>query len=727
MERVMNALAGELVTASGGWNRTRAVCHGGDNVRPGNLAFKQGRSGVTFRCHSRDCSVNEVAEALGLAVSDLFDFQNAPQGGSGDNWVPCQRADRGGHRKIAEYVYTDADENVIHGVTRCDHKCFAQWRPDDSKRSGRAWKMNDEQGKRLVPLIPYRLPDLLAAVGDGLKVYLVEGEKDADNLWSVGAPATCNAGGAGKWTSEHAKYLSGAHVVIIRDRDQPGHDHAALARESLAGVAASVVIVEARQGKDASDHLDAGYGVNDFVPVRENPYMHTEGEPLDRIPAALWSASGVLSQIKQAADAVLCSPDATLFASVARLSALIGPNVRVDTGIGRPATLCWFSALFATSGGGKGQAEDTADLLVPHPVVRDLANIKLSTGQGITAAYLSKVKDEMNPKEFVIAQTSTRGYAWVPEGKLLGSLTQQAGSTLDGVLCSAWMSEQQGASNATVELRRELPKGSYTFSMNIAAQQDAAEDVLAMSGIGLPQRLAWVHASRRKGLGYSRRPAMPGPLMVTSASGEETPLAEWAARKDVFSEALSLPAEATAELEILIEERGEEGYEGNPLDAHEPLWRAKCAALLALMHGYSSVKADHWNMAEALWGVSCKVRDGIAGKAKARLAAQAAALRAEHVRTAVETDAALAEQRTGVHPAVVGVARRIHAAIVKAGEPVPVTELTRNCVSSKERAAYRSAGHDQPIAPAALAYATAEGWVRPAAVAGLLTIGQNRP
>ena len=43
----------------------------------------------------------------------------------------------------------------------------------------------------------YRLPELLARPDE--PVYVVEGEKDADRLASMGLLATTNSGGAGKW------------------------------------------------------------------------------------------------------------------------------------------------------------------------------------------------------------------------------------------------------------------------------------------------------------------------------------------------------------------------------------------------------------------------------------------------------------------------------------------------------------------------------------------------
>ena len=59
-----------------------------------------------------------------------------------------------------------------------------------AKLSGR-WEM------KAIQTIPYRHQDWC----DQDKVILVEGEKCAEALWGKGIPATCNAGGANKWTA----------------------------------------------------------------------------------------------------------------------------------------------------------------------------------------------------------------------------------------------------------------------------------------------------------------------------------------------------------------------------------------------------------------------------------------------------------------------------------------------------------------------------------------------
>jgi 5S rRNA maturation endonuclease (ribonuclease M5) len=261
---------GEPTRYQGGKLRTRGICHGGD--APDTVAITRTNDGVAVFCHK--CQGNEefLAE-LGWTMADLFDepLERPRDRPADDAWIPCQ--DRGkdkggpGHKRVAQYLYRDANGRTVHGVTRCDHKDFAQWRPDPSAKSGRRWSLNDPQGNRLVPLVPYRLPELLAAKEADRVVFICEGEKDVHALVDHGLVATCNAGGSGKWTAEHAQYLEGADVTIVADRDAKGREHALAVVESLRGLAHSVYVVQAKTGKDAADHFAAGHKDSDFVQV----------------------------------------------------------------------------------------------------------------------------------------------------------------------------------------------------------------------------------------------------------------------------------------------------------------------------------------------------------------------------------------------------------------------------------------------------------------------------
>lgn len=257
---------GERPRYSGGKMRVRGICHDARGLDAGAVVFARGNNGgVVVYCHV--CKGNQgFLDAIGWTEADLYDepLQMDRQHREPRPWVPCQRH---GHQLSAEYIYRDEHGDTVHGVTRCDHKCFAQWRPDGTAKSGRRWSLNDQHGNRLVQLVPYRLPELLAAVAAEQVVWICEGEKDVHALVDRGHAATCNAGGAGRWTAEHARHLRGADVTIVADRDRPGRDHAVTVVETLRGVARSVYVVQARHGKDAADHFAGGGTIGDFVQV----------------------------------------------------------------------------------------------------------------------------------------------------------------------------------------------------------------------------------------------------------------------------------------------------------------------------------------------------------------------------------------------------------------------------------------------------------------------------
>lgn len=152
----------------------------------------------------------------------------------------------------AVYDYCDENGEILFQVVRKPGHAFLQRRPDGA--GGWVWNV------RGVRQVPYRLPELLAAAEDEL-VFVVEGEKDADNLRALGFVATCNAGGATKWRACHAEPLQGRDVVILPDNDDKGREHAEQVRASLAGVARSVRVLELpglpHKG-DVSDWIAAG-------------------------------------------------------------------------------------------------------------------------------------------------------------------------------------------------------------------------------------------------------------------------------------------------------------------------------------------------------------------------------------------------------------------------------------------------------------------------------------
>jgi putative DNA primase/helicase len=236
----------------------------------GSLAIEVGgeKAGTWFD-HESKC---------GGGVADLVKRELRLKSGEVAAWLhrevgmaPPARGNTGAGRIVATYDYHAADAALRFQVVRREPKAFQQRQPDGA--GGWIWKMKG------VELVPYRLPELIAAPADA-PVFIVEGEKDVDALRALGLVATCNAGGAGKWRREYSPWFQGRAVVLLPDNDPqakdsagnprhhqdgrpvlPGQDHAADVARSLAGCAASVRILSLPglplKG-DVSDWLAAG-------------------------------------------------------------------------------------------------------------------------------------------------------------------------------------------------------------------------------------------------------------------------------------------------------------------------------------------------------------------------------------------------------------------------------------------------------------------------------------
>jgi hypothetical protein len=184
-----------------------------------------------------------------------FDFNGAKRQGGGAS---------GPSRVTDEYIYRQVDGTPYLKVCRTNDKGFFQlhW-------SGRGWSKGAPKG----PKIPYRLPELLKAEHDD--VFIVEGEKDCNNLAMLGFTATTNACGAGKWTSDLNCFLAGKNVYILPDNDEVGADHARNVASNLLPVARELRIVELPgllPKGDVSDWLAAGGTVDELIDLAR----HTE-------------------------------------------------------------------------------------------------------------------------------------------------------------------------------------------------------------------------------------------------------------------------------------------------------------------------------------------------------------------------------------------------------------------------------------------------------------------
>jgi hypothetical protein len=249
VERLLAKLPDAKQTGKG-WS-ARCPAH---EDRRASLSIGEGADGrAMVKCHA-GCKADAICAALGLRVLDLMptaDMLPTPNETQPKGKCKSAGSANGQPRIVAQHDYRDEAGALLFQVVRHEPKDFRQRRP----KAGGGW----EWSVKGVRVVPYRLAELLAA--PTRPVVVVEGEKDADNLARIGVLATCNAGGAGKWTAEHAEFLRGRHAVVLPDNDEPGRNHATQVAQSLAGIAASVRIVELPglpPKGDVSDWLAAG-------------------------------------------------------------------------------------------------------------------------------------------------------------------------------------------------------------------------------------------------------------------------------------------------------------------------------------------------------------------------------------------------------------------------------------------------------------------------------------
>jgi putative DNA primase/helicase len=213
-----------------GHGRAQAQCPAHDD-RHSSLSIgprKDGK-GVVVHCHA-GCSTQDVVSAVGLSMRDLFDNDDL----------------RHVYNPRREYKYPDG--RVVY---RKPDKSFPQ--------SG------NTQGHTLFHA------DRITA--DTTTVYIPEGEKDVEAIEAVGGVAVCSAMGAGKAAQFDWSPLHGKHAIVVADKDDAGRKHACQVVELLRGIAASVRIVEAAEGKDAADHIAGGKALDELVSVEQAPQI----------------------------------------------------------------------------------------------------------------------------------------------------------------------------------------------------------------------------------------------------------------------------------------------------------------------------------------------------------------------------------------------------------------------------------------------------------------------
>jgi AAA domain len=276
-----------------------------------------------------DHEANEGGGVLGL-----IEREKRLTGADAFDWMRKEgiisEGDRGkdnGHAKLTAHVYRDA-EGVprFRKVRNAPGRMPRFWLEQPDGNGG--WRKGTKHAdgtKAVDDTILYRIDEVNEAIALGKPIAVVEGERDADNLWRIGIPATCNAHGASesskkpKWTEAHSAQLRGADIVVFNDNDEPGYAHADVTCRLSLGVANSVRRLDLKlhwpempERNDVSDWLERGvrtreqldelmaeapdYAGDASDDTSGFPVVHWQGET-DARAAQPWLVAGLLPEV----------------------------------------------------------------------------------------------------------------------------------------------------------------------------------------------------------------------------------------------------------------------------------------------------------------------------------------------------------------------------------------------------------------------------------------------
>ncbi len=235
----------EVISSQNG--NYKCICPAHDDHKPSlNIKEDKSNGNILINCFA-GCKIDDILSKVGLLPRDLFN--NSKQ-------------KRKPLKEIARYDYYNAQNEKVHCTIRYideyGNKAFKQGRYKDGK-----FKF----GLKGIKTNLYKLPELITDIKQGKDIFIVEGEKDVDNLRKLGLSATTSPMGANNCRKYYNQFFVGANVYIVPDNDKAGFKHSELVYNNLKDFAQSIRIIRLpnlKEKQDISDWLDLGNTIEDL-------------------------------------------------------------------------------------------------------------------------------------------------------------------------------------------------------------------------------------------------------------------------------------------------------------------------------------------------------------------------------------------------------------------------------------------------------------------------------
>lgn len=319
-----------------------------------------------------------------------------------------------------------------------------------------------------------------------------------------------------------------------------------------------------------------------------------------------WDSRKILTHIHQSARARRVGPWPTLAATMMRFLCAVPPCVVLPPIVGGRVSLNSIAALVGRSGDGKGGAVGTSRDAVPLRT-GELKPIKLGSGEGLSAAYVSWVPDETDTskkKRMILQQHTTSVFFDVPEIDAVGAQASRGGATLMPELRCAYMGEGLGFQNRSQEARLHVYPQTYRMGVILGVQPERAMSLLSPNEVaaGTPQRVWWVSVLDRDA--PDTAPDLPMEIMLEIPDENDLTVVGPSLLRDI-----PVCSKAVTEIDKnrLARMRGED----DALDGHILLCQEKAAVALALLESRWDIQDEDWDLARVFIAHSNMVRDQV--------------------------------------------------------------------------------------------------------------------
>jgi putative DNA primase/helicase len=239
--------------------KNKMACCPAHNDKNPSLSVTEGDDGrVLLKCHA-GCRTEDIVDALGLSMADLFPSDGKRQRDEIKREVERRTHNYSGYRKTI-VKYSDGSKTAFF----------------ESFENGSWIKGLNGQKQILYNLDAMKKP--------GPK-FLSESEKDADCLNDLGLQAL-SFGGAENWKPQYVDLLKGHGIIMLPHNDDPGRKAAKQAAHDLIAAGCKVKVIPSKtwgshKGADVADWLKT---VKDNEEAKQRLILIIRETPLYQVP-----------------------------------------------------------------------------------------------------------------------------------------------------------------------------------------------------------------------------------------------------------------------------------------------------------------------------------------------------------------------------------------------------------------------------------------------------------